>query len=355
MHSGLSPDRKQFPETRAQTTRALVAFLAALWLAAACRPGPVRDFRGVVKIGLVAPFSGPEWSVGYQSLFAARVAINRWNLENRGGGYLAELVAEDDRSTAESGRLQAEKLASDPRVVAVIGHPAWASASGAVPVYRQAGLPLVNYWLPAVPTDGPVYYLAPPWSRFETVAAGRLGPPGSRLAVVFDPNTCPWVGPGHGVAGLPVSYVAAGYSLTGLPAANGALLCADGLTAGRWLSSLREAGQPDVTVVLGPPAYSGGLHNLLGPTRGLILVPVWDMPAAEANAFRAAFREAGGGDPGPVAVAAYQATRVVLRALEQALVGGAEPTRDRVRAALQTIDPQAVVGRVDVGLVEVGP
>lgn len=351
MHSGLKPNPKPFPATRARSVWALVAFLV-VGLPAACRPVPAPEFRGVVKVGLVAPFSGPEWSVGYEALFAARAAVNRWNLEGR--SYPAQLVAQDDRSTAEFGRLEAEKLAADPGVVAVIGHPAWASLSAAVPVYRRAGLPLVNYWTPAVPTDGPVYYLAPPWSEFEAAAAGRLG--GSRLAVVFDPNVCPWVGPGPGVTGgVAVDYLAPDVSPAGLGPAAGVLVCADGLTAGRWVSARREPGRPDPQILLGPPAYSGGLRNLLGPSRGALLVPVWDLPAAEAAAFAAAFREAGGGEPGPAAVAAYQAARLVLWAVEQAVEGGARPTRDRVRAALQGVDPQAVVGRVDVGVVDIGP
>ncbi len=358
MHSGLNSGQKRRGAARAQTLRALAAFwgLGLLAVASACQSTPAQEFRGVVKIGLVAPFSGPEWSAGYEALFAVRAAINRWNLEDRGRGLRADLVAEDDRSTAEFGRLQAEKLASDPRIVATIGHPSWASLSAAVPVYRQAGLALVNYWVPAVPTDGPVYYLVPPWSRFETFAAQRLRSPG-RLVVVFDPNSCPWVGPGHGASGaFPVTYVGSGLHLTGrLPAAEGVLICADGLTTARWASTLGQAGPPLGPLFLGPPAYSASLGSLLGPTRAAALVPTWKLPADETRAFEAAFREAGGGNPGPAAVAAYQAARLVLRAVEQAAAAGAWPNRDRVRAVLGTLNPEEAVGRAEVGLAGPSP
>jgi ABC-type branched-subunit amino acid transport system substrate-binding protein len=357
MHSGLSPKQGYHTPTGAPRVRALVAFLGGILAAtaAACGSVPAQGFRGAVKIGLVAPFSGPEWSVGYEALFAARAAVNRWNLEDRGRGLRAELVAEDDRSTAEFGRLQAEKLAADPRIVAAVGHPSWASLSAAMRVYRQAGLALVNYWVPALPTDGPVYYLAPPWSRFETAAAQQLGPAG-RLVVSFDPNACPWVGLGHGVGGnFSVTYLGAAPNPGSLPpGTEGVLICADGITAARWASMLGQAGQPAAGLFLGPPAYSPGLRNLLGSTRAAVLVPTWRLPAEEFQAFAAAFRNAGGAEPGPAAVGAYQATRLVLQAVEQAAAGADWPDRDRVRAALQTLSPGGDFDRAGVGLVSTG-
>ena len=235
-----------------------------------------------------------------------------------------------------------------------MGHPSWASLSAAAPVYRQAGLGLVNYWVPALPTDGPVYYLAPPWSRFETAAAQQLGPTG-RLVVSFDPNACPWVGPGHGAGGnFPVAYLGAAPNPGGLPpGTEGVLICADGITAARWASTLGQAGQP-AALFLGPPAYSPGLRNLLGSARAAVLVPTWRLPADEFQAFAAGFRNAGGGEPGPAAVGAYQATRLILRAVEQAAADGGWPDRDRVRAALQTLSPGGDLDRAEVGFISPG-
>ncbi len=353
MHPGLNPS----PATRtprARLRRALGLLLTALL--AGCQLPPAPGFRGVVKVGLVAPFSGADWSAGYEALFGARAAVNLWNAEERGRGYFVQLVAQDDRSGPEFGRLQAEKLAADPRVVAVVGHPAWPSLSGALPVYRQAGLPVVNYWVPAVPADGPVYFLAPPWPRFEARAAESLRGRAARLVVGFDPNACPWVGPGQGPGGgMPVDYVGFLPGLNPGPAAplregDGVLLCADGPTAARWVDSWAAGTEG---ILLGPPAYSPGLGGLLGPGRAGVLVPAWRLTAEEGRALEGAFREAGGDEPGPAAVAAYQATRWLLAAVGRAAEGGATPTRERVRLALDQTAAEAA-GRVGVGLVEMG-
>ncbi len=348
MHPRLNPE----PATkapRARLRRALGLLLTALL--AGCQLSPAPGFRGVVKVGLVAPFSGPDWAAGYEALLGARAAVNLWNAQDRGQGYFVQLVAQDDRSTAEFGRLQAEKLAADPGVVAVLGHPTWPSLSGALPVYRQAGLPVVNYWVPAVPVDGPVYFLAPPWSRFEARAAEFFRGQATRLVVAFEPNACPWVGPGQSPGGgMPVDYVGFLPGPNSGPApmgeGNGILLCADGPTTARWAAARTEG------ILLGPPAYSPGLRGLLGPLRAGVLVPTWELGAGERRTFEAAFREAGGGEPGPVATAAYQAARVVLGAVAQAAGEESGPTRDGVRRALDRTVAEAARG-VTVGLLEV--
>ena len=104
---------------------------------------------------------------------------------------------------------------------------------------------------------------------------------------------------------------------------------------------------------MGPPAYSPGLRGLLGPVRAGVLVPAWELGAGERASFEAAFREAGGGEPGPAAVAAYQATRLVLAAVGRAAGGAGGPTREGVRLALDRAAAEGT-GRAGVGLVEIG-
>ncbi|MER3397293.1 MAG: hypothetical protein C4316_01945 [Chloroflexota bacterium] len=348
MHPGLNP-KPATNAPRARLKRALGLIVAALL--AGCQLSPAPGFRGVVKVGLVAPFSGPDWATGYEALLGTRAAVNLWNAQDRGQGYFAQLVAQDDRSTAEFGRLQAEKLAADPTVVAVVGHPTWPSLSGALPVYRRTGLPVVNYWVPAVPTDGPVYFLAPPWSRFEAQAAEFFRGRAARLLVGFEPNMCPWVGPGHGLGGgMPVDYAGIMPGLGGpipVPEGAGLLLCTDGSTAARWVGPWVAQGGL-AGVLLGPPAYSPGLRGLLGPVPATVLVPAWEMDPGERRTFEAALREAGGGEPGPVAAAAYRAAWVVLEAVAQVAGKEAGPTRDGVRQALDRAVADAA-RRVSVG------
>ncbi|MBI2848959.1 MAG: branched-chain amino acid ABC transporter substrate-binding protein [Chloroflexi bacterium] len=98
----------------------------------------------VVKIGLVAPFSGRDASLGYGMLIATRLAIREWNEAGGVRGYPIELVAHDDGNDGDRGRRQAQKMAIDPDVVAVLGHPSNASALAAADEYRRAGLAMIS-------------------------------------------------------------------------------------------------------------------------------------------------------------------------------------------------------------------
>ncbi len=69
----------------------LVVFLSAC--AASTQP--------VVKIGLVAPFEGRYRPIGYEAIYAARLAIREINARGGINGHRIELVALDDRGEPE--------------------------------------------------------------------------------------------------------------------------------------------------------------------------------------------------------------------------------------------------------------
>jgi branched-chain amino acid transport system substrate-binding protein len=98
----------------------------------------------VVRIGLVAPFEGRQREIGYDLIYAARLAVRQWN--GRGGieGYRVELVALDDGGDPELATRAAQSLALDPMVVGVIGHWLKETTAAARPVYDEAGLPLIE-------------------------------------------------------------------------------------------------------------------------------------------------------------------------------------------------------------------
>ena len=76
----------------------------------------------VIKIGLVAPFEGRFRAIGYEAIYAARLAIREINARGGVNGYRIELVALDDRGEAERAIDAARQLIIDPQVVVVIGH-----------------------------------------------------------------------------------------------------------------------------------------------------------------------------------------------------------------------------------------
>lgn len=99
--------------------------------------------RPTIKIGLVAPFEGRYREVGYEVIYAVRLAVREANAAGGVAGYSVELVALDDSGDPAMAAEQARKLAADPQVVAVIGHWLDATTRAAAPEYAQAGIPLL--------------------------------------------------------------------------------------------------------------------------------------------------------------------------------------------------------------------
>jgi ABC-type branched-subunit amino acid transport system substrate-binding protein len=89
----------------------------------------------VIKIGLVAPFEGRYRSIGYEAIYAARLAIREINGQGGINGYRIELVALDDRGEPDQAIVAARKLTIDPQVIAVIGHYRPASTDAAIEIY----------------------------------------------------------------------------------------------------------------------------------------------------------------------------------------------------------------------------
>lgn len=137
-------------------SRLLCGFICLL-LCVACVPPLPR----IVKIGLVAPFEGRYRYVGYDAIYAARLAVQELNAAGGVGGRQLELVAYDDRGDPELARTAARNLVTDPDVVAVIGHYRQASTEVAAPLYVEAGLPLVLVGARVASTPG-VWQLTSP-------------------------------------------------------------------------------------------------------------------------------------------------------------------------------------------------
>ncbi|MHB1319408.1 MAG: ABC transporter substrate-binding protein, partial [Anaerolineae bacterium] len=137
--------------------------------------GPHRD--GTVKIGLVAPFEGAFRSIGYDAIYAARLAVREINAAGGIDGWAVELVAYDDRGEVDLAERTAGNLVFDRDVVAVIGHYRPNTSSAASPVYADAGMPLLvlGGWEGSAPLT---WSLAPsPDVLAEAIAALADGQP----------------------------------------------------------------------------------------------------------------------------------------------------------------------------------
>lgn len=121
----------------ARSPRAIF-WLCAVFLLAGCAVT-----RPTVKIGLVAPFEGRYRQVGYEVIFAVRLAVREANAAGGVAGHTVELVALDDQGDPARAIEQAHKLSLDPQVYVVLGHWLTATTEAAAPEYARLGLPLL--------------------------------------------------------------------------------------------------------------------------------------------------------------------------------------------------------------------
>jgi len=113
--------------------------LASSFFLAACLPVT----RPVVKIGLVAPFEGRYRDVGYEVIYAVRLAVREANAHAGIAGYSVELLALDDSGDPDMAAAQARKIAADPQVVGVIGDWLEGTTLIAAHDYDSEGLPFL--------------------------------------------------------------------------------------------------------------------------------------------------------------------------------------------------------------------
>ncbi len=107
---------------------------------AAPQPAPRAADGQVLKIGLAAPFTGPAATFGQRLARGARLRVDAINAEGGIAGRPIQLVTVDDEADAAVARQLALKLASDPEIVAVIGHFTSVCCLAASEVYADAGL-----------------------------------------------------------------------------------------------------------------------------------------------------------------------------------------------------------------------
>ena len=94
-----------------------------------------------IKIGMGAPMTGDNAAFGKDISQGALIAIDDSGEFN---GFKFELVAEDDQGAPEGGAAVANKLVSDPTVVAIAGHIFSGATLAAMPIYEKAGLAMMS-------------------------------------------------------------------------------------------------------------------------------------------------------------------------------------------------------------------
>jgi branched-chain amino acid transport system substrate-binding protein len=94
-----------------------------------------------IKIGMGAPLLGDYSMFGIDISQGVELALSQ---DDGFEGWTYELVAEDTGGTPEGGAAVANKLVTDPTVVAIAGHIFSGSTDAAMPIYEKAGLPMMS-------------------------------------------------------------------------------------------------------------------------------------------------------------------------------------------------------------------
>ena len=104
-------------------------------------PGSVNP---TIKIGLSAPFEGRDRDLGYEALYAVRLAVRERNeAGGLAGRYFVELVALNDFNKPEQAVIQARKMAVDRDVLGVLGGWSPATARSAGIEYERLEVPFL--------------------------------------------------------------------------------------------------------------------------------------------------------------------------------------------------------------------
>lgn len=121
--------------------QALIVFALLIWVLAGCA---VYQSPQVERIALLAPFEGRDRMVGYQALYAARMAIAETERID------IELYAIDDGGTASSALDRARALHNDQAVSAVIALGRHATTPHVTALLEPKPTIIVGEWEPVM-------------------------------------------------------------------------------------------------------------------------------------------------------------------------------------------------------------
>ncbi len=99
-----------------------------------------------IQIGVALVLSGPNESLGVDSLGGVEIAIDDFKAANGGGlfGHDITVVKEDSQCSAEGGQTAAQKLASNEKIVGVIGTNCSSAAVPAAKIISDAGMVMIS-------------------------------------------------------------------------------------------------------------------------------------------------------------------------------------------------------------------
>lgn len=121
-----------------------LVWVAPVWMALFTGTVAAKDV--IVKIGHIAPLSGPQAHYGKDNESGARMAIddlNKMKIQLDGGTAKFQLIAEDDAADPKTGAIVAQKLC-DMKVNGIVGHLNSGTTIPASRIYYDCGIPQIT-------------------------------------------------------------------------------------------------------------------------------------------------------------------------------------------------------------------
>lgn len=97
-----------------------------------------------VRIGIAVDLSNILAASGLDIAQSSSLAIDEFNAAGGLEGFFVEAIIEDDRCIPDDAAPVAERLASDPNLVAVVGHTCSGASIEASEIYQEARIPMVS-------------------------------------------------------------------------------------------------------------------------------------------------------------------------------------------------------------------
>lgn len=124
----------------------LSAIICSTGVLSSVHPALAQAKEVVVKIGHIAPLSGPQAHYGKDNESGARLAIddlNKMKIQLDGGTARFQLVPEDDAADPKTGAIVAQKLC-DMKVNGIVGHLNSGTTIPASRIYYDCGIPQIT-------------------------------------------------------------------------------------------------------------------------------------------------------------------------------------------------------------------
>lgn len=299
-----------------------------LLLLAGCQQAPT-----TLKIGLVAPFEGLDRALGYEALFAVKVAVQQRNAAGGVAGYQIEVVALNDFNEPTEAQIQAKALLADPDIMGVVGHFSSAATLAAMPIYQEAEVALSVPWTIAPATSAEDRRGVVCVAAHQAETAARLSQLQHQLGL-------------QPVLTLQQSGLS--HSAADINAAAAIQIETTGVSAGELIAQLRQA---DISKPIFGQVNTGS-HQVIQVAgelaNGFIFVSpgpaMTDLTAA--TEFTAAYQALAGLPPTPRAILTYDATNLLLDSIEQAMLKMNIPNRVAVSRAINQMSRHGLTGEI---------